>query len=155
MSQFLVFALYHSLIHTFIDSPTQGVVILTGMRTRVGSIATLLARADEDVWTPSTGSEPTGAMKDRQVRQRSLSHEYEKHLPSDIEYENDLADEEMGDSTVVETNNPQSNTVCSLNVFGRIRKTVASYQPKKTPLQEGTVLDTIMYVNIILGVEIE
>jgi magnesium-transporting ATPase (P-type) len=120
-----------------VEGRIKGVVLLTGMRTRVGSIATLLSAADAD-----TGKHNDLGTHTRVMRQMSDGNEHE-HEVSDDERSESSEDEEKG---AIEIKKPAPSTGFFGGVVESVTKYIASFQPKKTPLQEGNLNIYIFYV---------
>jgi magnesium-transporting ATPase (P-type) len=112
-----------------VEGRIKGIVMLTGMNTRVGSIAVLLSTAGGRNTEDQELSE-----RGKIVRRMNGHNEFEVPEVSDDEYADSDEDEEKG---IVEVHKePSAGTGCA-SALERLTAKIESYQPKKTPLQEG------------------
>lgn len=112
--------------------------MLTGMETRVGSIAALLASAGEDDDKDHTDDVPVPQSTGKMIRKLSVS------APAEDDVDSEDGDDSDDDTVVRAPVKPLSVKRVPDHVekkaepfFTRIVKKIQSYQPKKTPLQEG------------------
>lgn len=116
-----------------VEGRIKGIVLLTGMDTRVGSIAALLSSADEG--HTHTHAEHQPSSSDQKQMMRELSGR------SGIDYDNlEQSDGGYSDSDDEEAHIVKESALIRggiLGAYDSLVKVIASYQPKKTPLQEG------------------
>ena len=121
-----------------VEGRLKGVVIFTGMNTRVGSIASLISAAGQQQQASAAAASPqararSGSMSQEQtrmVRAMSFSHEYEAPA-ADSDDECDDADDSGESKALVSHEEPEE-----LSCFGRLVQHIEGLKAKKTPLQE-------------------
>ena len=105
--------------------------MLTGMNTKVGSIAALLSSAEEDE-SNHKHAELAAKSDSKLIRQMTFGEELEVEESDDGA--SSIGDE---DDLLVEDIEINSKKTGITGVYSRVSKFIESYQPKKTPLQEG------------------
>jgi len=116
---------------SMVDGKLTGVVLLTGMNTRVGSIATLLNQG------PENDSSENKVPQEMQSRIHRFNSEIQENRSSESEeYE---SDEERDDHKKTEKKTSSfsvSYVVNATKCCTSIKKFMSSVQPKRTPLQD-------------------